>query len=341
VDKFEEMVSMVKRHNPSLLITTSANIKDTIQYHVQCHKPTSLSQAIWFAKRLEQSTPTYKRFTTFITPQQKDKKPEVKVPSAPSLAELRATGKCFKCREPWVPGHTKVCKGKQLYSVILMENDEGQEVAVIEDSAETDAKVIEDVPQIPVMQVSIHAVNETSHSTNTFVLKLQLGKHWATALVDIGSDASFVSAKFAVKANLKISLVKAATVVAANGKKMCSKTVCMDCSYNIQGYQFKSAFRLLELQGYDIILGADWICAHSPVGLNLRTREFSITKDGLDLITFVDETLPDRNAIISPKKLCKLLKKKVVGAVMVLTGGDNSDQMSLDAAVSPEISTLL
>jgi hypothetical protein len=168
-----------------------------------------------------------------------------------------------------------------------------------------------------------------------------VGKHWATTLVDTGSDASFISAKFAVKANLKISLVKAATVAAANGKKMCSKTACMDCSYNIQGYQFKSAFRLLELQGYDIILGADWIYAHSPVGLNLRTREFSITKDVLDLITFVDETLPDRNVIISPKKLCKLLKQKAVGAVMVLTGGDNSDQMSQDAAVSPEISTFL
>jgi hypothetical protein len=58
VDRFEEMVSMVKRHNPSLadnyfISSFISGLKDTIQYHVQCHKPTSLSQAIWFAKRQE------------------------------------------------------------------------------------------------------------------------------------------------------------------------------------------------------------------------------------------------------------------------------------------------
>jgi hypothetical protein len=33
-----------------------------------------------------------------------------------------------------VPGHSKICKAKQVYSVILVENAEGnEEVAVIED----------------------------------------------------------------------------------------------------------------------------------------------------------------------------------------------------------------
>jgi hypothetical protein len=50
VEKFEEMVSMVKRHNPSLtdnyfISSFISGLKDNVQYHVQCHKPTILSQA--------------------------------------------------------------------------------------------------------------------------------------------------------------------------------------------------------------------------------------------------------------------------------------------------------
>lgn len=72
--------------------------------------------------------------------------------NAPTLTKLRAAGKCFKCREPWVLGHTKVCKEKQLYSVFVMQNAEGQEeVAVIEDSPEVEDKEQDNAPNIPIM----------------------------------------------------------------------------------------------------------------------------------------------------------------------------------------------
>jgi hypothetical protein len=145
VDRFEEMVSMVKRHNPSLsdnyfIISFISGLKEQIQYHVQCYKPVSLSVAYWYAKRLEQATPPFKRFTAY-TPQNKIPKLEPKetkesenpIP-AHTLAELKAAGKCFRCIEPWVPRHTKICKAKQIYSVILIETEEGkEEVAVVKD----------------------------------------------------------------------------------------------------------------------------------------------------------------------------------------------------------------
>lgn len=110
VDRFEELVSMVKRTNPSLsenyyISSFISGLKDHIQYHLQCHQPTALSQAYWYAKRLEQANPTPKRFT--YTPSQvKPPKPWEKEKDkgkdnvSPSLAELKAVGKCFKCREP-------------------------------------------------------------------------------------------------------------------------------------------------------------------------------------------------------------------------------------------------
>jgi len=87
---------------------------------------------------LEQATPPQRK-QPFLFPTQKPQKQWVKDTKekdqiAPNIAELRAARKCFKCRKPWVPGHNKVCKGKQAFAVILVENAEGQEeVAVVND----------------------------------------------------------------------------------------------------------------------------------------------------------------------------------------------------------------
>ena len=67
VDKFEEFMGLVKRNNPSLpedyfISSFVSGLKDHIQHHLQCHKPTNLTNAYWFAKRLEQAQPVVKRF---------------------------------------------------------------------------------------------------------------------------------------------------------------------------------------------------------------------------------------------------------------------------------------
>lgn len=149
VDRFEELVTMVKRTNPTLsetyyISSFISGLKDYIQFHLQCHQPTFLSQAYWFAQRFEEANPSSKKPTYFQSsakfskPWEKEKdKPKEQVNQ--NIAELKAAEKCFKCREPWVPGHAKVCKGKQIYSVILVENEQGtEEVAVIEDGNTSD-----------------------------------------------------------------------------------------------------------------------------------------------------------------------------------------------------------
>jgi hypothetical protein len=107
-------------------------------------------------------------------------------------------------------------------------------------------------------------------------------------------------------------------VLSANGKEILSETACLNIKYVVQGQDFISDFRLIEVQGYDVILGADWIYTHSPVALYLRRREFSITKYGFEIVTFVDETFQHNNQVIGAKKLYQLLKKKAIGAVVML-----------------------
>lgn len=67
-----------------------------------------------------------------------------------------------------------------------------------------------------------------------------------------------------------------------------------------------------------MILGADWIYTHSPVGLDLRKREFSICKDGGPIVTFIDETIQQHAQVIGTKMLYQLLKKNAIGAAIIL-----------------------
>lgn len=155
------------------------------------------------------------------------------------MAELKAEGKCFKCREPWIPGHHKVCKGKQLYSVILVENAEGkEEVAVVEDGNSSEEVEFHDAQPMPTIQISMHALHGLPSHANTFTLRLKIGNYVATALVDTGSDASFINSKFAIKSKCGISEIEPVNVAAANGQEMISNTACHNCMYTIKGQDY-------------------------------------------------------------------------------------------------------
>lgn len=238
---------------------------------------------------------------------EKDKE-KAKEPLPQNLAELKAADTCFKCREPWVPGHNKVCKGKQVYSVILVANDQGKEEVVVLEDGTASGDVEYHAQQLPTVQISLHALHGSPDPTKTFTLRLKIGNSMATTLIDTGSDISFINAKFVVKHKYKISKNTGVIVATANGQQMTSNTV----------HDFKQTFRLLDVKGYDVIFGADWLYTHNPVSLDLTKREFSICKDGKSLVTFADETIQSKNQIIGAKKLCHLLKKNAIGAVIIL-----------------------
>lgn len=148
VNKFKELVSSVKRTNPTLphsyyLSRFISGLRGHIKYQVQCHKSLAPSDAYWYAKRLEQAHPPFKKFNTIPAPHKvqknlnKDMEPTDNVNQ--SIAKLKAAGKCFKCREAWVPGHAKVCKAKQLFSLVLHQDELGQDkVELVEDLSDTE-----------------------------------------------------------------------------------------------------------------------------------------------------------------------------------------------------------
>lgn len=138
----------------------------------------------------------------------------------------------------------------------------------------------------------------------------------ATALIDSGSTSTFISPKFVSKAGLEIVNNDPIPVKVANGGTLYTGARCVDVPYMIQQHQFISTFRLLNLKGYDIVLGCDWIYHHSPLTLNLKTRELTIHKDGLLELTLPDISVSPSNFMISAPTMEKLLTQDVVGAVL-------------------------
>jgi predicted aspartyl protease len=182
----------------------------------------------------------------------------------------------------------------------------------------------------------MHALSGTCSKAQTFPLFVQMGDVKMVALIDSGSTTTFLDPSLIEKVGMLASHNKPEKVIVANGGILWTQGAISGSPYTIQGHKFVSYFRVLELSGYDIILGCDWIYDNSLVGINLKIIDFTIEKDGKQ-VCFQDETLPNKKFLVSHKKMKKLLNKEVVGAVIYV----QKLQMEEPHALIPELSELL
>jgi hypothetical protein len=142
-----------------------------------------------------------------------------------------------------------------------------------------------------------------------------IGKSPAVARVDTGAG-TFIDSKFAFKHGCTIKGARPMTITIANGEEMQSKAACKDCQYTIYGHKFKNDFRLLELKGYDIILGTDWILTHSPMTWDYRTDSLKINYYGWKNIVFHGQVQEADCHLVTTIKMSKLLRQGAMGAVI-------------------------
>lgn len=84
-------------------------------------------------------------------------------------------------------------------------------------------------------------------------------------LVDSGSSCSFVSTSLAIKLTGGTTLVVPPRVRIADGSLVQCPQSFSHLSWEVQQYQFSSAFLALPMPSYDMILGMDWLASHSPM----------------------------------------------------------------------------
>lgn len=80
-----------------------------------------------------------------------------------------------------------------------------------------------------------------------------------------------------------VAIVPTAVIV-ADGRKLCCDHKCPGLKWRMRGHEFKFDLRMLELGGFCMILGVDWLKIHNPVLLDFEVSSITITKQQKPLL---------------------------------------------------------
>lgn len=226
MDQFEKIMSLVRRDNPLLpneyyVCSFVAGLQDYVQNHLQCHRPRNLIVTIWKARRIQQSHPLkHRAYPSYNRSEVGNSRDKAKMGTYTGHKTYknekegrdkgvnqgnktgRDYGKCRKCPKSWFPCHKCKMNENQLFTFAQGDQDSEDEDAT---GGPEDTQYVTP-PLSPnhqkketVLQISMHVVQGTSLVSNTFTLTLKIGGVKATALVDSGSSATFVSTKLVTK----------------------------------------------------------------------------------------------------------------------------------------------
>jgi hypothetical protein len=99
-------------------------------------------------------------------------------------------------------------------------------------------------------------------------------------LIDSGSSYTFLSDSWATKLSGLSLLTCSMGVQVANGARLCCSQYIADGVWQMGCYKFSGAIRLLPLTHYDMIIGRDWLEAHSPMQVHWKHKWMSIPYHG-------------------------------------------------------------
>jgi hypothetical protein len=195
---------------------------------------------------------------------------------------------------------------RALNAIQMQGNSDEEEVAVedqVQDNAVAD-NMRENAQQLPGVDNLMHitaAAYTGSPGASTISLLLSISGQTAIALADTGSTNTFLDYNFAVKHNIAIQPAPSCTVTVAGGGTLISEYVARNYKFSIEGKPFQADFRVLQLQGSDIILGVNWFKEHNPVTFDFVERTLSLSVDG-NTYSFSDHLIPAHRLIISAEE---------------------------------------
>jgi hypothetical protein len=135
IDCFEELMGKIRVRNSSLtedyfVGCFVSSLKDYIKVPLRSHAPSSLVQSYALARNYENTahgkTDSFKwrsnSVSGLLVSERQDKQ-EDKVKGTSRWEK----GKYFKCQEPWIPSHNKVCKFRNQVHLISIQDDDSSE----------------------------------------------------------------------------------------------------------------------------------------------------------------------------------------------------------------------
>jgi hypothetical protein len=177
--------------------------------------------------------------------------------SPEEMADKRKKGECYFCPEKFTPDHKCTMKG-----VYLMELTEEDPTDLVDD-----------------LGISFHALTGLS-SANTMQLMITIARTELRALVDSGSTHTFIHDAVVHSLGLDIVHQPGLSVKVANGERLQSYGVCKATTVTIQGESFMVDCYTLPLEGFDVILGVQWLQSLGPIMWDFKALSMTFVREG-------------------------------------------------------------
>jgi hypothetical protein len=111
---------------------------------------------------------------------------------------------------------------------------------------------------------------------------------------------NFLNTKLAEKLGLVPDKHTAFEVMVANGERLLSKGKCSAVPVLLEGTCFILEFFLIDLQGYDSVLGAQWLKTLGPILWDFASLHMSFTWQGRR-VTLIGMNSPSNRVLEGPK----------------------------------------
>jgi hypothetical protein len=163
--------------------------------------------------------------------------------SSEELVAKRTNGECYHCTEKYTTDHK--CTGKGVFLIDMDDNvDE------------------ESMPEE--LGISLHALTGIDVG-NTMKLLVVINGVSLVALVDSGSTHTFIQEGLVDKLGLTVERRTGLSVKVANGDRVPSMGVCRQVAISIDNDTFDISCYTLAMDGFDIVLGVQWLHTLGPI----------------------------------------------------------------------------
>jgi hypothetical protein len=263
------------------------------------------------AKEAQQVVSSQNRKPSFI-PLPKPVTPTT--PSAPlkiqkltrvEMAERQLKGLCYNCDDKYFSGHK--CKEQNIFMAISKYiSEEDVETPFMSESPKiTDITSPSYPPEVePIISLNVL----TSFSTPQTLKLIDYIKHRKViVLVDSGSTHNFIHHCIAQETHCYIHAINNFQIMITNGGSM----KCGGCYENVHlqigDYHLKSHMFSIDMGGYDIVLGADWVRTLGPILMDFKVLTMKFDQEG-QKYKFQGITIGSPE-VISSHRMENLLKK--------------------------------
>jgi hypothetical protein len=274
-----------------------SGMKDEIRLAVKMQGPRNLGEAYALAKIQEEYLTTVKRSTrptyepsrdSWVQSQAQQGAARVEIKSGDSkqfsarpsmqvqrltpmqMSERRKKGLCYNCDERWSSDHR--CKDRKLYLIEEMEDEEAELVEIREEEVEAELEEAK-------AEITLCALLGSTSPSTMRVIAIVNGQT-TVVLLDTGSTHNFMDGTLAKTLKLPIDGESNFGVRVANGQVIRTLGECKEVKFKMQGLHLKLTFNLLELGGYGIVLGTQWLSTLGMINWDFKNLMMGFMHEG-------------------------------------------------------------